>query len=186
MSEALINGLFLVIGVLLGAFLQVRSTEHQIHYAKLHEHRAEVMGQLHKLLYDAHIAFERWVTPSKYEKEEQMKVAFRRYNDLVDYYFPHALWLDKATQEKLEALIKTMKGVLEDFSVLPEGGNPSYLRAWEEPRQEDMPKLRHEVRVRVLMEIPELRAQLHDEFQTILYPPASWWRKVVTKYSSKG
>jgi hypothetical protein len=150
-----------------------RQTEHQIHYAKLHEHRAEVVGQLYKLLYDAHIAFGRWVTPSGYDKERQMNVVAQRYNDLVDYYYPHALWLDKGTQEKLERLIETMKGVFEDFSVLPESGNPSHLRAWNAPRKEDMPKLKHEVTVRVLKEIPALREQLHDEFQAILYPRAS-------------
>jgi hypothetical protein len=177
MSEALINGFFLVIGILLGYFLRVRSTEHQIHYTKLHEHRAEVMGRLHKLLYDTHIALERWVVPSGYDKAEQMEEVEHHDNGLVDFYYPHALWLDKGTQEKLEGLIETMKGVFEDFSVLPESGNPSHLRVWNEPRKEDMPKLRHEVTVRVLKEIPALREQLHDEFQAILYPRASWWRK---------
>ena len=167
-----------VLAAVLAFFAGRWQTEHQIHYAKLHERRAEVMGQLHKLLYDAHLAFERWVTPSEYGKEEQMKIVAQRYNDLVDYYYPRSLWLDKGTQEKLEGLIKTMKDVFRDFSVLPESGNPSHLRVWNEPRKEDMPKLRHEVTVRVLEEIPTLRAQLQDEFQAILYPPTSGLRRL--------
>jgi membrane protein YqaA with SNARE-associated domain len=34
-------------GVWLGGFLQIRGMEHQIHYAKLHENRAEVVEHLY-------------------------------------------------------------------------------------------------------------------------------------------
>jgi uncharacterized protein YneF (UPF0154 family) len=40
-------------GVWLGGFLQIRGMEHQIHYAKLHENRAEVVEHLYGQLYEA-------------------------------------------------------------------------------------------------------------------------------------
>jgi|SRR5215204_1643085 len=177
MGDAVIGGVFLVIGLLLGNFLQWRSTEQQVRYTGLHERRARVLERLYALLYETDLAFKRWVVPfSGYDKAQQMEEVAQRYNALVDYYYPHALWLEKETQERLKTLIETMKSVFEDFSVLPQSGNPSHLRAWNEPPEEDMPKLRHEVNVRVLKEIPEQRAHLQDEFQMLLYPRRSWWR----------
>jgi hypothetical protein len=172
-------------GVVLGGYLQIRSTEHQIHYTKLHENRAEVVEHLYAQLYEADIAFKRWITPSGYDREEQMKVVAQRYNELVDYYFPHALWLEEESREKLEALIATMKRVFEDFRVLPDSGAPRHIQAWNEPPSEQIPKLRHEVTMKVLKEIPELRKQLLDEFQAILYPRRSVWARIEARVADE-
>jgi hypothetical protein len=114
-----------------------------------------------------------------------MQVVAQRYNELVDYYFPRALWLEKESREKLEALIETMKRVFEDFSVLPNSGAPYQIQAWNEPPSEQLPELRHEVTVTVLKEIPELRKQLLAEFQAILYPRRSVWARIESRIADE-
>jgi hypothetical protein len=60
MGDAVIGGVFLVIGLLLGNFLQWRSTEQQVRYTGLHERRARVLEFLYALLYETDLTFKRW------------------------------------------------------------------------------------------------------------------------------
>jgi hypothetical protein len=166
-------------GALLGSFLQQRNIEHEIQYAKLHENRAEVVGRLYALAYGTQLTLQRWVLPFPgRERHVQIEEVRDRYNELVDYYYPNALWLEKNSRKTLEQLILTMKDVFEDFSVLPGSGAPIVYQVWNEPPPEDMGAIRHEINMKVLKEIPQLREPLDDAFQTLLYPRRSWWSRL--------
>jgi hypothetical protein len=172
---ALIVAVSSLISVWLGSYLQLRSTEHQIRSTALHDHRTEILGHIYALVYETHLALQRWVTPSGYDSEEQLRAVERLYNELVDYYYPRALWLEKDTRKTLEALIKNMKSVYLDFGVLPGSGTSPTYQGFNAPPDDKIGELRHQVIMRVLDQIPTLIRQLDDEFQTILYPPRRLW-----------
>ena len=180
-AVAIIAAAASLFGALLGGYLQMRSTEHQIRYTTLHEHRSEVLSRTYALVYEAQMALQRWIVPfSGYDRGQQIKEVARSYNELVDYYYPHALWLEKDTRNTLETLIASMKSVFEDFRVLPGSGDSSAWRTWNEPPAEQMGEIRHAVTMRVLRDIPALRTRLDGEFQAMLYPERrSWWRRLL-------
>jgi hypothetical protein len=170
-SSAVISG---VIGTLLGSYLQRRGREHAIRYERLHEQRAEVMAHLHASLFDL--------------------------NEVRRYYVQHSLWLDEEISEKLDAFLKKIYDICDEFSVVgwalglagfEEAGNREERKSRQEAYEEEFggqfPSrgwLRLDDRVRG--EVPQLRQVLRSEFREIVGVanlPArrssrSWWRRL--------
>jgi hypothetical protein len=129
------------------------------------------------MLFDARVAFQRWVTPLEGEKQQQREEAAKRFNELATYYNHHAVWLGSDSRQKLESILDSLCDVFGDFRGFPESGASTYDIFWYEPQDQHKREVRHQVTMRVLKEIPDLMNQLDEEFQVVLYP-RSWWRRM--------
>ena len=110
-TQALIPTFTLLVGLVIGYLLRVRGDERQIRYTRLYDRRAEVIACLSELFCSGSIRdFQSWTSPIGYQgepsKQEKMKFAAARFNELSNYYYyyyyyyyTNTIWLDKQSRQ---------------------------------------------------------------------------------------
>ena len=193
LTQALIPTFTLLVGLVIGYHLCVRGDERQIRYTRLYERRAEVIACLSELLFWVQGDFQSWTSPIGYQgepgKKEKMKSDAARFNELSNYYYTNTIWLDKQSRQKLETFLQTLRDLFGEFSWIPESGTQRSHQEMVLSGPSDEPSRREvwrEVNKKVLVEVPELRSELEDEFRAILWgsdipnreAPRSWWQRI--------
>jgi hypothetical protein len=103
LTAAISSPISVVIGTLLGSYLQRQSIEREIRYAKFHERRVDAIDALYQLVVKAQRAFPFWIPggnlQSLTEQEEHWLDAIM---ELDHHYQENALWLDQDSHEKMQ------------------------------------------------------------------------------------
>lgn len=127
----------------------------------MHERRAVILSGIYAHLEQVHTAFRDWTAlmrpaqgPNVWERGKR---AMERYNGLVAYYYPRAIWLDEETCTLLNRVVDAFREVYIDFTVDP--GPQGY------PKDKDTWKTAREA---VISGIPAARRALERRFREIL------------------
>jgi len=144
----------------LRAQLQVAAASQGAKLASLHERQAEVISEVFSRLEVMHLAFRRWVArmrPVNQQILEQGRLAQVAYSDFIDYYYRHAIWLDRDTTQVINGIIEDLWAVTVDMSLdVNENGFPRDREAWNVANR------------RVTETIPQVRTALDTKFREIL------------------
>jgi hypothetical protein len=131
------------------------------------QQRVKVIGQLQKLLSENEQAFQTWTYPFGGQTEDQGREAQEKYNALRHYYRENAPWLNQRCCQKIEALLHKTRKLLTDFAILTDP-NPA-RRAWRIPSDpQAQAELENSIDDRALVELPELRKEIEQEFREVI------------------
>jgi len=149
--------------------LSIQATEHAVRFQRLHEKRAEVIGQLYSLLTEAYWKAATFASPmesagetgkdEKYLEAHNCLVQFFQYFEKNRIYLPTVELCDS-----IDRLIQGIRKHITRFSM--------YLRHKDEHLPEAALERKHEAWMNAWefmeKEVPAARAKLEDEFRGIL------------------
>lgn len=140
--------------------LQVAATEHAIRFTTLHQRQADIIAKVYELLDDLHLAFRRWAAfmrPADADMAELQAKTGVSFQAFVDYYHPHAIWLDRDTCDKINDIVNDMNKSFIGLSFdLDKNGFPTDRDAWKAAYD------------RINGKVPEARQSLEARFRSIL------------------
>lgn len=168
-----------IIALVVGTLLERRRTEHQIHYARLHERRAEIIEQLYKLVVEAQHAFPVWSYRGIPKDEDTGMEWIEAMGNLSRYYEDHSIWLEQDLGGELQCFLEEHTRLGEEMGELLKSEDlPNYAGHTKEELIKD-PELReaHSKALRSALsnrqqmkeELDSLRDKLGDEFRKILW-----------------
>jgi len=189
-AGALVSGALAVVAAAIGGtlafFAGKRRAEHEIRYANLYQRQADVIADLHRLLYDLQRSVANLTAMVEFagdpSKQQKLKEAGALLNKLQDYYQRNSVWLDDDTSKKLQAFLDQIYGICDEFSVIGraiglqgfEGaGNLEEQKVWRETYAQEFDEQHpregwRKLDSRVKSEVPKLRQGLRAQFREIL------------------
>jgi len=142
--------------------LEQQNFEHRERFSTIHQRRAEVIATLYgKIARTKAVAadlvgiFQQGGQPLIEKKKKATDV----YNDMSSYFYEKRLFLPRATAEKTEKLIMTIRDVLIEFDTAQMGNveyKPDQSGLWRQAYQ------------RLRDEVPPILEELEDEFKDLL------------------
>jgi hypothetical protein len=148
--------------------LQLRTIEHQVRFAKLHEKRAEVIAELYRRLRTALWDAESFLSPMQWTGEPELKEKHTTaINSLVDayrYFGEHRIYLPHDLCVSLEQLIRDARA-----EVIRLG---AWVRYDEHSLPDHAQKQKHETWIAawdaITKDIPKATHGLEEEFRDLL------------------
>ena len=140
--------------------LSKEAHEHNVTFARLHERRAEVIAETYGRLDALHLAFRRWVAltkPANTTMAESAAETGQAFQRLGDYYYPHSIWLDRATCDAINEIVDHLHSAFIDLTMDLD------QRGW--PRDREAMKAAHSAINRA---VPAARALLEQRFRALL------------------
>lgn len=141
--------------------LQMKLFQFQTKFSSLHEKQAEVIGEIHGKLEEAHEYVSHLIHPVQYgdDLKETEKITIEKYQELAEFYTKNKLYLDTETSNKVGAVLKTMKISLTKWGFAQSrpdamGSLESWNQAWQS----------------VNNEVPPILKELEEQFRQRLDP----------------
>lgn len=148
--------------------LQIRSTEHQVRFSRLHERRAETIAKLYGLLVEALWAAESFLSPVGWVGEPSMKEkhasAMNKLVDAFRYFDQHKIYFDEDLCESLDKLLRETRSLVIESGVWVSFDDASLSNDSVKQKQETWLKNWQAIQ----NDIPEARRQLENKFRSIL------------------
>lgn len=145
----------------LRAQLAIVAVEHQVRFSRLHDRQAEIIATIFAKLDHLHGAFREWTYPGALGQAPNMikrrDRAIDQFNKFVQYYYPHAIWLDEDTCAAINGILDQLRTPYYDFVVnTDQNGHPRDRDAWLK------------IYNKINREIPAARTLLDKRFRQIL------------------
>ena len=148
--------------------LQIRTIEHQVRFARLHEKRANVITDLNGLVVEALWEAESFLSPMQWagepDKREKERVAMSKLVELFRYFDKHRIYLPTELCDVVDKLVTDVRMHVIRFG--------TYLTWDENALQEHTRKEKHEVWMAgwdaIKNQVPAVRKQLEDSFRALL------------------
>eukprot|EP01034_Spumella_vulgaris_P002057 gene2057-2677_t len=153
--------------------LQLRTIEHQVAFAGLHEKRAGVIAELNGLLAETLWEAETVLSPIRWagapSEREMHRAAEVKLVEFFRYFDKHRIYLPVVLCGEVEAMVREIRHHVIGFGV--------YL-TWDDAALQDHTR---KEKSQALMagynllkeKVPAIRARLEDEFRTLLSPPSN-------------
>jgi hypothetical protein len=149
--------------------LQMVALEHQVRFSKLHEKRAEVIGEVYARLIEVEKGYGRFVLVDGYERDPEKQREARHKTDVAMYEMSlfiekHRIYLPARVCESLKAFLDIMWDNAIGVGVYGELGGTYATPDTAKERREVFRKATEALRT----EIPAARAALEEEFRKLL------------------
>ena len=152
--------------------LQLRTIEHQIRFAKLHEKRASVIADLNGHLAEVLWEAENVLSPIRWQGEpterEKYQAAMTKSVEFFRYFDKHKIYLPAELCSSIDQLVREVRAHILGFGV--------YLTWEDDALLEHTRKEKSDVLLegwKLLKEkVPAVRGKLEDEFRLLLGPSA--------------
>ena len=116
--------------------LRMRAFKHEVRFSSLHEKMAGVIAELYEKLAKAHRAIGEYIKTSipagDLPEKDRGRNAVNAYNDFLNYYEEHAIYLDEKTCSKLDDFIKENQRVILSFQWKDANGPEFRIKNWTE------------------------------------------------------
>jgi len=149
--------------------LQMMALEHQVRFSKLHEKRAEVIGELYARLIEVEKGYGRFVLVDGYERDAEKQGEARHKTDDAMYEMSlfiekHRIYLPAGVCASLKAFLDIMWNNAIHVGVYGEVGGTYATPETARERREAFRKATEALQ----KEIPAARTALEDEFRKLL------------------
>jgi hypothetical protein len=148
--------------------LQMRATEHQVRFAKLHEKRAEVIAELYALFVTAYWDLQRYHQWFTFEggptQDEQATSAWRSLSQAYIFFEKNRIYLSDSLSGTLDKFFERGKSLtfrVQFFESIPDK-TPETTRLHLDARKQGLDAL--------TTELPEMKQRLDAEFKKLLEP----------------
>lgn len=145
--------------------LQLRNFEYQTKYSLIHQRRAEVIGELYKLLIRGIGEVAELVRVFRFADSEPLPVkkqrAADRFNELNNYFLEHRLYFDENLSERIEELITLVRESFIEFDIAQPGEKI-------EPGPTTDPEMWKSAHKRIKEQVDPILIELRRQFQALL------------------
>jgi hypothetical protein len=148
--------------------LQIRSIEHQVRFARLHEKRATVIAELYGHLVETLWEAESFLSPMEWagepSKREKHQTAMNKLVDFFRFFDKHRIYFPESMCASLEAIAMRVRSHVIEFGVYTRFDDQSL----NEHTREQKDKAWNKGWEAIKNDIPLARKQLEDEFRKLL------------------
>ncbi len=148
--------------------LQIRSIEHQVRFARLHEKRATVIAELYGYLVETLWEAESFLSPMEWvgepDKREKHRVAMNKLVDFFRYFDKHRIYLPEDMCMSLEALAMKVRSHIIAFGVFVRFDDQSMNDQTHAQKE----KAWNEGWDAIKNQVPQARKLLEEEFRMLL------------------
>lgn len=148
--------------------LQLVAQEHQVVVSKLHERRAQVVGEVYGLLVETQWAFQDFVSPiglvGEPDKKEKFTVAMNKAAEFYRYFDKNRIYLPPAVCTRLDEFFSGMRSKAIGFGI--------YVRLDESQVTGQTFQMKQQAWIKASeyfdTEVPKARSLLEDELRSII------------------
>jgi hypothetical protein len=152
--------------------LQLRTIEHQIKLSRLHEKRATVIADLNSLLAEVMWEAESFLSPMEFSGEpsklEKHRAAMKKLAEFFRYFDKNRIYLPAALCEGTEKIVLEVRQHVTKFG--------AYLQWDDAALMDHTRKEKNDAWIggwnAIKNQIPSVRAELENEFRSLLAPNA--------------
>jgi hypothetical protein len=150
--------------------LQLRTIEHQIKLAQLHEKRATVIADMNALLAEVMWEAESFLSPMEFsgepDKRQKHQAAMNKLTEFFRYFDKNRIYLPSALCEIMEKIVLEVRQHVIQFGVYLHWDDASLMDHTRKEKTDAWLNGWNAVKT----QIPAVRTQLENEFRTLLAP----------------
>jgi hypothetical protein len=132
--------------------LEDKSLEHEVKFTKLHEMRAQILGETYSKLRRLLWSFNAWLETDGYSittMADRRDRVMNAYNELFEYFHINSIWLDKSVESRLDRFMGAVSEIFKTLaSDIDETGFPRSKKAWKKLKEnfrEELPEVLNDI-----------------------------------------